>query len=129
MKNTQTQEQLKTKISKYDELKLIVITREDITPAYQTVQNCHSLADFIFEHPVQASEWKKQSNSIITLSVKTLNDLKNLSKKLIKKGYYVTEFLEPDIDNELTSICVYGTSEVRRQLSHLPLTLKKLQYE
>ena len=128
MKNTQTQGHPKAE-SKYNEIKLVVITREDISPGYQVVQSTHSIADFIFEHPVQASEWKKQSNSIITLSVKTLNDLENLSKKLIKKGYYVTEFLEPDIGDELTSICAYGTSEVRRQLSHLPLTLKKLQYE
>lgn len=45
--------------------------------------------------------------------------------KLRTKGFVVTEFLEPDIDNELTSICIYGTKEVRKKLSYLPLTLKK----
>jgi hypothetical protein len=105
-----------------------VVTREDIVPGYQVVQSTHSIADFIFEHPQLAQQWKTQSNSIITLSVKTLSDLEKLSKKLRSKGFAITDFYEPDIDDELTSFCVYGTPEVRKMLSYLPLTLKKLSY-
>ena len=34
------------------------------------------------------------------------------------------KFYEPDVD-EFTSICVYGTPEVRKILSNLPLILKQ----
>lgn len=102
-----------------------MITRENISPGYQVVQSNHSIADFIFEHPVLAQQWKKESNSIINLSVPTEQELAGLSKQLKSKGYYVSEFYEPDIDNQLTAICVYATSVVRKELSHLPLTLKK----
>ena len=127
MRNIQTQDQTKKiETTRFDEIKLIVVTREDISPGYQVVQSTHSIADFIFEHYAEAKEWKTQSNSIITLSVKTLSDLEKLSNKLARKGSIMTNFLEPDINNELTSFCVYGTPEVRKMLSYLPLTLKKL---
>lgn len=108
---------------------MVVVTRDDVTPSYQSVQLCHSIADFIFEHPQLAQQWKNKSNSIITLSVKTLSDLEKLSKKLRSKGFAITDFYEPDIDDELTSFCVYGTPEVRKMLSYLPLTLKKFSCE
>lgn len=108
-----------------DETKLVVITHKELSAGYQVVQSTHSIADFIFEHPEQAKQWKEESNSIITLACPNLESLEKLSNKLKKKGYFVTEFFEPDIDNELTSICVFGTPEVRKKLSYLPLTLKE----
>jgi hypothetical protein len=37
-------------------------------------------------------------------------------------------FFEPDV-NEFTSLCVYGTPEIRKKLSHLPLSLKSKNNE
>lgn len=108
-----------------EETKLVVITHKELSKGYQCVQSCHSIADFLFEHPVQAKQWKEESNSIITLACPNLESLEKISKKLKKKGYFVTEFFEPDIDNQLTSICVFGIPIVRKQLSYLPLTLKE----
>jgi len=101
-----------------------VITRENISPGYQLTQSIHSIVEFIFEHPVLAQQWKKESNAIISLSVPTEDVLVGLFKQLKSKGYYVSEFYEPDINNQLTAICVYATPEVRKELYHLPLTLK-----
>jgi len=40
----------------------------------------------------------------------------------------VVKFFEPDVD-EFTSICLYGTPEIRKKLSHLPLIMKKQKTE
>ena len=107
------------------EPKLIVITRQDIDPGYQVVQSTHSIADFAHTHPEVFVKWKQESNSIICLSAKSQEHLLNLHQKYSQR----TEssiFFEPDVD-EFTSLCLYGTPEVRRSLSHLPLTLKNKQ--
>jgi hypothetical protein len=101
----------------------VVITRGDISPGYQSVQSCHSIADFAFEHPEIFSKWKSESNSIICLSVKNEFELKKLYENLKDLTPSVI-FYEPDVD-ELTSICLYGTPEIRKKLRSLPLLLKK----
>lgn len=108
--------------NKFDETKLVVITRGDITPGYQAVQSCHSIADFAYEFPDTFKEWKEASNSIICLSAKNQEHLLSLYEKFSKLTPTV-KFFEPDID-EFTSICLFGTKEIRKSLSHLPLCLK-----
>lgn len=105
-----------------DETKLIVITRSDITQGYQVVQSTHSIADFAHQFPDVFSKWKEESNSIICLSIKSQEKLLNLYEKY---NYLtsVVKFFEPDID-EYTSICLYGTPDIRKNLSSLPLSLK-----
>jgi hypothetical protein len=51
-----------------------------------------------------------------------LTDLYNRLKKLTP---YVTAFYEPDIQDQMTAIAVYGTPEIRKTLSNLPLALKQ----
>lgn len=85
---------------------------------------CHSVADFAYEHPQKFIEWKKTSNSLICLAAKSESHL----IKLYEKYRHVTEaslFFEPDID-AYTSVCLFGTPEVRKSLSHLPLSLKNI---
>ena len=111
------------------ETKLIVITREDISDGYKAVQSRHSNSDFAYEFPDTFRKWKEESNSIICLSVKNELEL----KKLHHKFQNITDcvlFFEPDI-NETTSLCLYGTPDVRRILQKLPLLLKnkKQNYE
>lgn len=100
----------------------MVITRADIQPGYQVVQSTHAIADFADQFPKEFREWKKDSNSIICLSTPNQESL----DKLYSKYQDVTpsvKFFEPDVD-EFTSICVLGTPEVRKKLSHLSLSLK-----
>ena len=103
---------------------MVVITREDIDPGYQVVQSTHSIADFAHEYPEFFGTWKEESNSIICLSAKNQEHLLQLFEKFSKLTPTV-KFFEPDVD-EWTSICLYGTPEIRKKLSHLPLSLKKL---
>ena len=109
-------------MNKFSELKLVTITRRDISEGYQVCQSLHSLADFAFEFPEDFKKWKLESNSIISLSIKNEYELKDLYQKLKDISPSVI-FFEPDIDQH-TSICVYGTPEVRKMLAKFPLALK-----
>lgn len=102
---------------------MVVISRQDITPGYSVVQSAHAIAEFAAEHPQTFAEWKKESNSIICLSVKDEESLLKLFEKLDKKTPS-SSFYEPDV-SAFTAICVYGTSNIRKSLSHLPLVLNK----
>lgn len=115
MKNTQINR---------DETKLIIITREDLTNGYKAQQSTHSVADFAVEFPSDFKEWKETSNSIIALGVKNESELDSLYEKLSKLTN-VTKFYEPDINDELTSICLVGDSKIRKKLSYLPLLGKE----
>ena len=118
-----------TQINK-DQAKLVVITRSDLTTGYQAQQSTHSVADFAHEFPQQFKEWKTTSNSIICLQVNNEKELNDLYLKLSKLTS-VTKFYEPDLNDELTSICLYADKDVRKKVSYLPLLGKKqkLTYE
>lgn len=111
MKNTQ--------INK-DQAKLVVITRSDLTPGYQAQQSVHSCADFAEQFPQEFKKWKTTSNSIICLQVNNEKELNDLYLKLSKLTS-VTKFYEPDLNDELTSICLYADKDVRKKVSYLPL--------
>lgn len=108
--------------NKFEETKLIVVTRADIPDGYVVVQSTHSIADFAFEFPEEFRKWKTESNSIICLQVKDEKDLLKLFDKYSSRTQAV-KFFEPDVD-QYTSICLYGTPEIRKKLAHLPLALK-----
>ena len=107
---------------KLNETKLVVISRADITPGYVAVQSCHAIADFAYEFPDKFKDWKAESNSIICLAVKDEEGLLKLFEKFSKLTS-CSKFYEPDVD-AYTAICLYGTSDIRKKLSHLPLVLK-----
>jgi hypothetical protein len=89
------------------------------------VQSTHAIADFAHQYPDAFQQWKGDSNSIICLSVESEKKL----LKLFDRYSQVTpasKFFEPDVD-QWTSICLLGTPEVRKKLSHLSLSLKNLQ--
>src|SRR5258708_2755309 len=107
-----------------DETKLVSITRQDLTRGYQVVQTAHAIADFAYDHSDQFRQWKEQSNSIITLSIMDEVSLIALYERLKIKTPYITAFREPDVQDQMTAICVYGTPEIRKMLSNLPLALR-----
>lgn len=110
-------------IEKLNDLKLITITRSDLkTDGYIVPQTSHSIADFAYEHPEVFKKWKEESNSIICLSCKSEAQLLKLYEKYSQLTPTV-KFFEPDVD-QWTSICLYGTPQIRKSLSHLPLALK-----
>ena len=107
------------------QIKLVTVTREDLSSGYQLVQSLHSLAEFTEGHPEEFDFWKKNSNYMVSLSIGNEERLRRLYLKLKTKGAKVVPFYEPDIGNELTAICFYGTEEMRKHTKKLNLALKK----
>ena len=69
-------------------------------------------------------EWIEKSEYVVSLSVSNEEQLQHLYDKLLSNGATVMAFREPDIQNQLTSICYYGTPEMRKLTSNLELALK-----
>ena len=105
--------------------KLIVVTRQDLTPGYQAVQSIHALPEFAKEHPETYQHWYNTSKYIALLSVKDEHHIKNLIRKLNEKGIKYSIFLEPDIDNQVTSVSIEPSEEAHHVCKRLPLALKE----
>ena len=67
------------------------------------------------------------SEYLVSLSIDNEDKLQRLFYKLQDNGADVVAFTEPDIDNQLTSICYYGTPEIRKITDKLDLALKDLE--
>lgn len=63
------------------------------------------------------------------LSVKNEQELKNLIFKLEKSKIKFSVFREPDIDNQITSICIEPSEASRKATSSLPTMLRDLKSE
>jgi len=88
------------------------------------VQTGHSIAEFAHKQPNRFQDWMRDSNYLISLSVDNEEKLQRLYYKLQDNGADVVAFNEPDIDNQLTAICYYGTPELRKLTDKLDLALK-----
>jgi chaperonin GroEL (HSP60 family) len=102
----------------------VTVTRKDLQSGTQLVQSAHSLAEFAHEFPDHFHDWIVNSKYLISLSVDNEEHLKNLYDKLKSNGANVVAFTEPDINDQLTSICYYGTPEMRKLTEKLDLALK-----
>lgn len=106
--------------------RLIVITRNDIPPGHQIAQSGHAISQFFLDHPELSKKWN--NNYLISLSVPNEEKLTRVLLKLQENGINVSYFIEPDINDQLTSICFIETNETKKYTSHLPLSLKDLKY-
>ncbi len=104
--------------------KLTVVTRQDLTPGYQATQATHSALLFSQEFTQIYEKWSKLPY-LSLLSVKDENELNSLIKKLKKSNLYFSVFTEPDIDNQVTSVCIEPSDKTRRLTSSLPLMLRQ----
>jgi len=91
------------------------------------VQTGHSIAEFAHQFPNQFQDWKRDSNYLISLSVDNEEKLQRLFYKLQDNGADVVAFYEPDINDQLTAICYYGTPEMRKHTDKLDLALEEVQ--
>jgi peptidyl-tRNA hydrolase len=104
--------------------KLYVITRRDLTAGQQMLQSAHAAIEFQHEHSEIAKEWNTQSKYLIFLSVENENELQKLLYKIQFYDLKYTTFLEPDIGNQLTAICIEPSERTQKLTSNLPLALK-----
>jgi hypothetical protein len=71
----------------------------------------------------------ENSEYLVSLSVDNEDKLQRLFYKLQDNGADVIAFTEPDIGDQLTAICYYGTPELRKITNKLELALNKLEPE
>lgn len=103
--------------------KLILVTREDLSPAQQAVQSAHALRQFVEDHPNEDKVWFHASNHLALLSVRNEPGLRRLQDMAEDRGIKVSAFLEPDLGGSLTALAVEPGLESRRLTRSLPLAL------
>ena len=92
--------------------RLYVLVRTDLERSSPALQAGHAVAEFMIEHP--DCDW--QNHYLIYLKVKSLEQLMNWKSKLCvsanssKESALLkhTTFSEPDLNNEMTALAVYG---------------------
>jgi len=89
------------------------------------VQSGHSIGRFAYHHNDKFNYWMENSEYLVSLSIDNEKKLKRLYQKLQDNGADVVAFTEPDIGDQLTSICYYGTPEMRKITNKLNLALWK----
>lgn len=110
-------------------LKLTTITRRDLPDGVQSVQSSHAAINFIMKYPADSREWFTSSNYLAQLSCENESELEKIAVEAEKRGIKVVRFLEPDIGNQLTAICLEPGRETRRLTSSYPLMLKQPKLE
>lgn len=104
--------------------KLTIVSRRDLSAGYQATQAAHSLAQFIFEHPAEATQWFKDPY-LAVLSVQNEEELNSLIAKLEKSKVKYSIFREPDINNQITAIAIEPSDQTRRLTSSIPKMLRE----
>ena len=84
----------------------------------------HASLEFAYEFPEHFKRWHESSNSIVVLAVKDEAALKEQYTRFVAAGRCVSKFLEPDIGNEVTSICIEPHEDNKKMLSCFPLAGK-----
>ena len=107
--------------------KLMVIVRKDIPNGLMIAQAGHSIVEFSKKFNNLYNDWHNNSNYLIVLEINDEERLQRLFYKLQDNGANVVAFYEPDIDNQLTSICYYGTPEMRKLTQNLDLALEEVK--
>jgi hypothetical protein len=106
----------------------MTVVRADLKPGAQIAQTGHAIAEFAHQFPNQFHDWKRNSNYLISLSIDNEEKLQRLFYKLQDNGADVVAFTEPDINDQLTAICYYGTPEMRKHTDKLDLALENQCY-
>ena len=94
---------------------LYVLVRKDLAKSSQAVQAGHAVAQFLLDH---GTIWR--NGTLVYLSVPNETHLLRLKDSMMGKP--LAEFVEPDLDNQLTAIAILGNEDSRlSDFSSLPL--------
>ncbi len=83
------------------------------------------MIDFCLKYPADSLAWHKKSNYLCQLAVEDEKELYELAEKAEQKGIKVMRFFEPDLNNQLTAICLEPTEASRKFTSSIPLMLRE----
>ena len=91
--------------------RLYVLVRTDLSKSYSAVQAGHVLAEYMLAYP---DDWKNQT--LVYLGVDDEIDLEIWASRLQEEGYRISEFREPDLEDQLTAIAVMDADRLLRRL-------------
>ena len=97
-------------------MKMYVLVRIDLKPAYSACQAGHALAQWLLEY---GHENKWRNRTLIYLAVDNENELIQWTKKLEDKGIQFSEYRESDLDKQLTAIACFSQGKEFRKLKLL----------
>lgn len=83
-------------------MKLYIIVSSALSTGLKCAQAVHAFRSFCGEYPFVEAEWHKDNNIVVLQH----DDVVSEAERLEAKGYQLSRFYEPDLDNELTAICV-----------------------
>ena len=92
-------------------MRLYVLIRKDLGPAYGAVQAGHAVAEFVLRCP---ELWK--NNTLIYLGVDDDKCLRRWGERLDQRGIQWVGFIEPDIGNQMTAIATVCERDIFREL-------------
>lgn len=107
--------------------RLVLVTRGDLMPGYQSVQPAHALAEFMVTFPTVSRRWYKNHKNLVVLAAPSELALINLFKKAEELRLKCVIFKEPDIGNEVTAIAIEPNELTYRLTSSLPLALRNYE--
>lgn len=96
-----------------------------MNPGSQAVQSIHSLHEFEKQQKSQYEYWYKDSKTIVFLSVESLSELEKLKDKIDIEKICYSSFFEPDLNDALTSLCIFSCEKARNLCKSLPLGLSE----
>ena len=99
------------------------MTRSDLSPGLQAAQSCHALRLFGDEHPALERSWFRTSNRLVLVGIEGEPALRCLLAQARDAGVCASAFVEPDLDDALTSIALQPGAKASRLCRRLPLLL------
>lgn len=84
-------------------MKLYIVVRDSLRSGLAAAQAIHAAFLFGEQFPHLKDYWYKEHNNIVVLQH---DDIDALADRLEAAGFRLSRFHEPDLDNQLTSICV-----------------------
>ncbi len=105
--------------------KLRVVVDESLPAGAVCAQALHAAIEFVLDHRELTSEWYELSNSVVILTA-SADQLQKLQDRCKTRELQYSLFEEPDLDDQLTAICVEPTREGKRVTSNYRLALRGL---
>lgn len=95
--------------------RMFIIVRDDFrNMGLKAAQGAHALAQYMIENPDIKTLWN--NSTLIFLKTENENSLKEIINYLKHKGIIYSCFHEPDLNDELTSICCYESKGLFKNL-------------
>lgn len=101
--------------------KAYVVVRSDLSAGAQMVQVAHAMAAFPHHDPAAFDAWRRDSDSLVVLSVSSEQELLDLLDRARARGVSFSSWREPDYADELVSASFPPSPATSSLLVGLPL--------